>query len=141
VEAAVAHVQAVDDRESKRRAALDDPPTHAAYVVACYAKSIAECLRSAARLLGPRAPRRQIARAAPRREATEAHWRVNMSGSQATLAWASVSARMCWWAAQNRSVALQPVSLEGSMAVNAVAGPLTAEIAPSSNVGYMLRLG
>jgi hypothetical protein len=139
VEAAVAHVQAVDDRESKRRAALDDPPTHAAYVVRV-AKSTAERLRSAARLLGPRAPRRQIARAAPRREATEAHWRVNMSGSQATLAWASVSAQMCWWAAQNRSVAL-PVSLEGSMAVNAVAGPLTAEIAPGPNVGYMLRLG
>ena len=34
VEAAVAHVQAIDDSEAKRRAALDDPPAHAAYVVA-----------------------------------------------------------------------------------------------------------
>ena len=47
VHAAVAHIQALDDREPKRRAALDDPPAHSAYVVARYARSIARRFRSA----------------------------------------------------------------------------------------------
>ena len=33
VNAAVAHVQAIDDGVAYRRAALDDPPTHTAYVM------------------------------------------------------------------------------------------------------------
>ena len=47
VEAAVAHVRALDNRVTKRRAALDDPPAHAAYVVARYERSTARRFRSA----------------------------------------------------------------------------------------------